>query len=129
MKNNTQTKASTMPNSSPEMALLDQEEREMLEYIWNLIPEEDKVGLQPDDVLFALDAMADYLEDQGLVEYDEQTGEATYSDGDIDETEQLEYVKQAVAQDKRSISNVQIQLIIDAEFQYGVEQGYYEEED
>ena len=127
MQNNTQTKASTMPNSSPEMALLDEEEREMLEYIWQLIPEEDKKGLQPDDVLFVLDAMDDYLEEQGLVEYDEQTGEATYSDGDIDETEQLEYVKQAVARDQRAISNVQIQLILDAEMQYGVEQGYYEE--
>lgn len=127
MKNTPSTKA-TLPITSPEMALLDDEEREMLTYIWNLIPEEDKQGLQPDDVLFVLDAMDDFLEEKGLVEFDEQSEEAIYLDGDVDETEELEYVMAAVQRDHRSVTNVQIQLIIDAELQYGIEQGYYEEE-
>ena len=46
----------------------------------------------------------------------------------VDETEQLNYVLAAMKEDGRSITGVQIQLIQDAELQYGIEHGYYEEE-
>lgn len=111
-----------------EEQLMSAEEREQVEYMWNLIPEEDRQGMDQSDVLFVLDAMDDYLEEQGLLEMDERTGEATYLDGDIDETEELDYVRAAVKADKRHLTDVQIQLIIDAEMQYGLEQGYYEKE-
>ncbi len=117
-----------MQNTSVEMALMDPEEREMVEYIWNMIPDQDRQSMTPDDVLMILDEMDNYLESKGLLEYDETTGEATYLEGDVDETEQLEYVRQALARDQRTITGVQIQLVMDAEMQYGIEQGYYEEE-
>ena len=104
------------------------EEREQVEFMWNLIPEEDRQGIDQSDVLFVLDAMDDYLEEIGLLEVDERTGEVTYLDGDIDETEQLDYVRNAVKAEKRHITDVQIQLIMDAEMQWGIEQGYYEED-
>lgn len=103
------------------------EEREQVEFMWNLIPEEDRQGIDQSDVLFVLDAMDDYLDEIGLLEVDERTGEVTYLDGDIDETEQLDYVRNAVKAEKRHITDVQIQLIMDAEMQWGIEQGYYEE--
>ena len=48
-------------------------------------------------------------------------------EGDVDETEQLDYILKAVREEGRSISSVQVQLIQDAELQYGIEKGYYEE--
>jgi len=116
-----------MENNSIEMALLEPEERELVEFIFKAIPAEDRGNLTPDDILFVLDAMDDFLEEQGLVEIDEETGEMEYLDGEVDETEQLNYVLQVAKEDHRAITGVQIQLIQDAELQYGIEHGYYSE--
>lgn len=112
-----------------ETALMEPEEREMVQYILNLIPAEDRNGLTEEDVLFVLDSMDDYLEEKGLLEYDEQTDEATYLDGDIDETEQLQYILNEAKQYKPHLTSIQIQLIMDGEKEYGLEQGYYEDID
>lgn len=117
-----------MENDTIEMALLEPEEREMVEFIFSAIPASDRGSLTADDILFVLDAMDDFLEEQGLVKVDEATGEMEYLDGEVDETEQLNYVLRAAKEDSRAISGVQIQLIQDAELQYGIEHGYYEEE-
>jgi hypothetical protein len=117
-----------MENNTIEMSLLDPEERELVEYIYKAIPAEDKGELTADDILLVLDLMDDYLEEQGLLREDPKTGEMEYLDGDVDETEQLNYVLQACREEGRPISSVQIQLIQDAELQYGIEKGYYEEE-
>ena len=117
-----------MENNSIEMALLEPEERELVEYILNTIPKEDRGSLSPDDVLLVLDLMDDFLEEQGLVRENPKTGEMEYLDGEVDETEQLNYVMAAVRAEGRPITSVQIQLIQDAELQYGIEKGYYEED-
>ena len=128
-----------MENNTIEMALLEPEERELVEYIYNAIPAEDRSSgstpenpcghtLTADDILFVLDSMDDYLEEKGLLRIDETTEEMEYLDGEVDETEQLNYVLAAAKEDQRAISSVQIQLIQDAELQYGIEKGYYEEE-
>jgi hypothetical protein len=117
-----------MENNSIEMALLEPEERELVDFIWNAIPAPDRAGLTPDDILFVLDAMDDYLEEQGLVRVDEATGDMEYLEGDVDETEQLNYVLEAAREDRRAITGVHIQLIQDAELQYGIAKGYYSEE-
>lgn len=110
--------------STFETALMSEEEREMVQYILNLIPEEDKNNLTEADVLLVLDAMDDYLEEKGLLEYDEQTDEAIYLDGDVDETEQLQFVQKEVG---NQLTGVQIQLIMDGEKEYGIEKGWYDE--
>ena len=51
-----------------------------------------------------------------------------YLDGEVDETEQLNYVLEAMKEEGRAITGVQVQLIQDAELQYGIEHGYYEED-
>lgn len=106
---------------------MDDEEREMVKYIYEAIPMEDRGELNADDILFVLDLMDDYLEEQGLVKVNPETGEMEYLDGEVDETEQLNYVLSAAKEEGRPISSVQIQLIQDAELQYGIEKGYYEE--
>lgn len=119
---------------SIELSLLEPDELEQLNFIWDLIPAEDKKGMTREDVLFVLDAMDDYLEQVGLAHTDEKTGEVTYEDGDVDETEQLEYLRRAVHEASHSsnplchpLTSVQIQLIMDGEMQYGIRQGWYEE--
>lgn len=123
-------------NESIEMALMEPEEREMVEYIMKMINDENGDAslnggngekLTADDVLFVLDMMDDYLEEKGLLREDPKTGEMEYLDGDVDETEQLDYILRAVREEGRSITSVQVQLIQDAELQYGIEKGYYEE--
>lgn len=117
-------------NESIEMALMEPEEREMVEYIIKMINDENGENdgkLTADDVLFVLDLMDDYLEEKGLLREDPKTGEMEYLDGDVDETEQLDYILKAVREEGRSITSVQVQLIQDAELQYGIEKGYYEE--
>lgn len=111
-----------------EEQIMSSEEREQVEFMWNLIPEQDRVGMTQSDILYVLDVMDDYLEEQGLVDVDDVSGEVTYKEGDIDEIEQLEYIREAVKADKRHLTDVQIQLIVDAEMQYGLEKGYYEED-
>lgn len=111
-----------------ELSLLEPDEKEQLEYIWNLIPTQDRHDLAKADVLLVLDLMDDFLEEKGLLIENEQTGEITYLEGEIDETEQQNYLLHAVLDSGRKLSSAQIQLILDAEMQYGIEQGYYEEE-
>jgi hypothetical protein len=52
----------------------------------------------------------------------------TYLEGEIDETEQLQYLIEQTKAMGRPLTSVQLQLIMDGELQYGIEQGYYEEE-
>ena len=117
-----------MENNTIEMSLMEPEERELVEFIYNAIPAADRGELTADDILLVLDLMDDYLEEQGLLREDPKTGEMEYLDGDVDETEQLNYVLQACREEGRQISSVQIQLIQNAELQFGIQKGYYEEE-
>ncbi len=118
-----------MENNSIEMALLEPEERELVAFIYDAIPAEDRGSLTPDDILLVLDLMDDFLEEQGLVRVDPETEEMEYLDGEVDETEQLNYVLNAMKAEHRAITSVQVQLIQDAELQYGIAHGYYSEED
>lgn len=107
--------------------LISAEEQQQIDWMWNAIPEEDRKGMTKEDILFVLDVMDDYLEEAGLVEYDEETEEINYLEGDVDETEQLSFVLEMAENDGRKLTSSQVQIIMDAEYQYGLEQGYYEE--
>jgi hypothetical protein len=117
-----------MANSNIELSLMDAEEKQQLEYIWNLIPVEDRQGMTQADVLMVLDLMDDYLVSQGLLQEEDNTDEVTYLEGEIDETEQLNYLLEQTKALGRALTSEQLQMIMDGELQYGIEQGYYEEE-
>ena len=93
-----------------------------------LISIANTLEVSADDILTVLDLMDDYLEEQGLVREDPETGEMEYLEGDVDETEQLNYVLKSLQEEGRAITGVQIQLIQDAELQFGIQKGYYSEE-
>jgi hypothetical protein len=78
------------------------------------------------DVVLVLDLMDDFLMENGLLE--ESAEEVTYLEGEIDETAQLEYLLSKTKEQGVNLTGEQIQLIMDGELQYGIEQGYYEEE-
>lgn len=118
-----------MVKNTLEMSLLEPDEVEELEFIWNLIPKEDRDGITEDDVLFVLDTVDDYLEEVGLLTYDEMSGEADYMEGEVDETEQMDYVLRMAKKCKRSISNMQIQLILDAQYEFYLEKGWIEDDE
>ena len=113
-------------NPTIELSLLEAEEKQLLEYVWNMIPEQDRQGMTQSDVLLVLDLMDDFLMENGLLE--ESSDELTYLEGEIDETRQLEFLLTQTNEQGLAITSEQIQLIMDAELQYGIEQGYYEEE-
>ncbi|MBQ7632153.1 MAG: hypothetical protein IJS82_05285 [Paludibacteraceae bacterium] len=115
-------------NNTIELSLMEPEERELVQFIYDAIPAEDRGELTADDILLVLDLMDDFLEEQGLLREDPQTGEMEYLDGEVDETEQLNYILSALKDEGRAITAVQIQLIQDAELQFGIQKGYYEEE-
>lgn len=117
-----------MDYNSIETALMEPEEKELVEYIFRVIPDQDRGELTGDDILLVLDLMDDYLEEQGLLSENPETGEMEYAEGEVDETAQLDYVLAAMKEEGRPISAVQVQLIQDAELQYGIKKGYYEEE-
>ena len=108
-------------NSNIELSLLEADEKQLLEYIWNTIPEQDRKSMTQSDVLCVLDLMDDCL-------LEESAEEITYHEGEIDETEQLDYLLSKTKELGLSVTSEQIQLIMDAELQYGIQQGYYEEE-
>ena len=113
-------------NQNVELSLLEAEEKQLLDYIWKLIPEQDRNGMTQSDVVLVLDLMDDFLMEYGLLE--ESAEEVTYLEGEIDETAQLEYLLSKTKEQGVNLTGEQIQLIMDGELQYGIEQGYYEEE-
>jgi hypothetical protein len=113
-------------NPTIELSLLEAEEKQLLEYVWNMIPEQDRQGMTQSDVLLVLDLMDDFLMETGLLE--ESADEVTYLEGEIDETAQLEYLLTKTKEQGVNLTSEQIQLVMDGELQYGIEQGYYEEE-
>ena len=101
--------------------------KEMLNAIWNIIPEQDRKDMKQTDVLFVLDMIDDFLiENDLLVEGDE---DITYLEGEVDETEQMQFIYNAAQEAGKNLTMTQIQIILDAELQYGIQEGYYTEED
>lgn len=110
-----------MNNNNEELVF---DESEAIRFILDFIPEEDKQNLTEDDIQYVLDVIYDYYESEGLIEEDNETTD----EASIDEEKMFEYVRKAVKKDKMQISDEQIQLILEGEFEYGVSIGIYEEE-
>lgn len=102
---------------------LEFDDEECIDYIMNLIPEEDRNGIDEDDIQYVLDVIYEFYESEGLID------EEIASDGLVDETRELEFIRKACKKDDVQLTDEQIQLIVDGEFQYGLEMGFYEEDE
>lgn len=100
------------------------DDEKCIQYILNLIPEEDRGNMTEDDVQYVLDVIYDFYESVGLIDEDD-----TADEGVIDEEAELEFIRKAVKKDHIQLTDQQIQLILDGEFQYGLEIGIYEEDE
>lgn len=100
------------------------DETEAIKFIWDFIPEEDRAGIDEDTIQYVLDVIDEYYESKGLYQEDDETT----TDADIDEDEMYEFIRKAAKKDKMPISDVQLQLMIEGEYEYGVSIGIYEAE-
>lgn len=99
------------------------DDEECIKFIMELIPEEDRNGMTEDDIQYVLDVIYEFYESEGLID------ENTASDGIVDETKELEFVRKNAKKDGINLTDEQIQLILDGEYQYGLEKGFYEEDE
>lgn len=103
--------------------LLVYDEDDAVKFILKLVPDEQKDRIDEDAINYVLDVVYDYYEENGLID-DQSTEEAS-----IDEEEMMKYVLKASKKDKMNLSEDEIQLILDGEYEYGKSLGIYTEED
>lgn len=103
--------------------LLEYDDDEAVKFILKLVPKELKSKIDDDAVNYVLDVVYDYYEENGLID-ENSTEEAS-----IDEEDMLKYVLKASKKDKMNLTEDEIQLILDGEYEYGKSIGIYTEED
>ncbi len=103
--------------------LLEYDDDEAVKFILKMVPEEFKSKINDDAVNYVLDVVYEFYEENGLID-ENSTEEAS-----IDEEEMLKYVMKAVKKDKMNLTEDEIQLVLDGEYEYGKSIGIYTEED
>lgn len=100
------------------------DEDEAVKFILKNMPVEYKNKISADDIDYVLDIMYEFYEKNGLIEED-STDEAN-----IDEEDMFNYIMKCIQKDKiAKISETELQLILDGEFEYGKSIGVYKEMD
>jgi hypothetical protein len=98
------------------------DEDEAVKYILKNLPSEYKNKISSDDVDYVLDVMYEYYESNGFIEED------SAEEANIDEEEMFNFIMKTIKKEKEvNISEEELQLIIDGEFEYGKSIGVYKE--
>lgn len=103
--------------------LLVYDENDAVTFIMKYLPEEVRNSVDETKIEYVLDVIYDYYEENGLI--DEDSAE----DASIDEELMFEYIQKNAKKDKISLTDEQISLILDGEFEYGRSLGIYQEEE
>lgn len=103
--------------------LLVYDEDDAVKFILNFIPKEAKKRIDEDKIEYVLDVVYEFYDENGLIEED-STEEAS-----IDEEEMFKFILKNSRKNKIKLSEDDIQLILDAEYEYGKSLGIYKEED
>lgn len=103
--------------------LLVYDEDEAVKFILNFIPAESKDRIDNDKIEYVLDVVYDFYDENGLIDED-STEEAS-----IDEEEMFKYILKCSKKDKMKLSEDDIQIILDGEYEYGKSLGIYREEE
>lgn len=99
------------------------DEDEAVKYIYNFIPAELKTRISTDDIDYVLDIMYEFYEENGFIDED-STEEAS-----IDEEDMFAYILKNIQKDKVvKLSENDLQLILEGEFEYGKSIGVYKED-
>ena len=99
--------------------LLVYDEDEAVKFILKHLPTAQKNSIQDEKVEYVLDVIYDFYDEKGLI--DEDTAE----EANIDEEEMFKFLKKCVKKDKMEITDEEIQMILEAEYQYGKSIGIY----
>ena len=103
--------------------LLVYDEDEAVKFILNFIPADSKERIDNDKIEYVLDVVYDFYEENGLIDED-STEEAS-----IDEEEMFKYILKSSKKDKMGLSEDDIQLVLDGEYEYGKSLGIYREDE
>jgi len=103
--------------------LLVYDEDNAVKFILDFIPAESKERIDNDKIEYVLDVVYDFYDENGLIDED-STEEAS-----IDEEEMFKYILKSSKKDKIKLSEEDIQVILDGEYEYGKSLGIYREEE
>lgn len=103
--------------------LLVYDEDDAVKFILGFIPKEDKASITEDKIEYVLDVVYEFYDENGLI--DEDSAE----EASIDEEEMFNYILKTAKKDKIELTEDDIQLILDGEYEYGKSIGIYSESD
>lgn len=101
--------------------LLVYDEDEAVKFIYDNLPADAKDNIDDTKIEYILDVIYDYYDEKGLV--DEDTAE----EASIDEEEMLHFIMKCIKKDKMELTEEEVELILDGEYNYGVSIGIYNE--
>ncbi|MBP6634276.1 MAG: hypothetical protein KAY69_00455 [Paludibacter sp.] len=103
--------------------LLVYDEDDAVKFILNFLPEDAKKSIDDSKIEYVLDVVYEFYDENGLIEED-STEEAS-----IDEEEMFKYILKVSKKDKMQLTEEEVQLILEGEFEYGKSIGIYREEE
>ncbi|MDD4994159.1 MAG: hypothetical protein PHR83_18215 [Paludibacter sp.] len=103
--------------------LLVYDEDEAVKFILNYIPAEDKKQITEEKIEYVLDVVYEFYDENGLIDED------STEDASIDEEEMFKFILKCAKKDKIEMTEDEIQLILDGEYEYGKSLGIYTEEE
>ena len=99
------------------------DEDDAVNFILNFLPEDPKKSIDDSKIEYVLDVVYEFYDENGLIEED-STEEAS-----IDEEEMFKYILKVSKKDKMQLTEEEVQLILEGEFEYGKSIGIYREEE
>lgn len=99
--------------------LLVYDEDEAVKFIMNHLAGQAKTGIDDMKVEYVLDVIYEYYDENGLI--DEDTAE----EASIDEEDMMKFVMKCIAKDKMDLTEEDVEMILEAEYEYGKSIGIY----
>jgi LPS O-antigen subunit length determinant protein (WzzB/FepE family) len=103
--------------------LLVYDEDDAVKFILNFIPADSKTKINDEKIEYVLDVVYEFYDENGLIDED-STEEAS-----IDEEEMFKFILKCSKKDKMQLTEDEIRLILDGEYEYGKSLGIYTSED
>lgn len=110
-----------MKDQEDDMLVYDEDDA--VKFILDFLPADFKEKIDDSKIEYVLDVVYEYYEENGLID-EESTEEAS-----IDEEEMMKFVLKASKKDKMNLTEDEIQLVLDGEYEYGKSLGIYSEEE
>lgn len=108
----------------PQDDMLVFDEDEAVKFILKYLPKQFKSTVDETDVEYVLDVMVDFYEKNGFMEED------SAEEANIDEDDMFNFIRKIISKEQViSLSDDELQAVLDGEFEYGKSIGIYKEEE